>query len=144
MGKQTVIRYHDFCAGHTVTGHESKCRHLHGHNYRVTFHVQSLANVLDEVGRVVDFSVVKEILCEWLENNWDHKFLIFKEDPRLDSLFATDPNSLIVCAFNPTAENMAKHLVEVIAPALLEDTGLEVNGVVLEETRKCSISYFKD
>lgn len=46
-------RYHDFCAGHRVVGHENKCRHLHGHNYRVTFYCES--QELDGVGRVVDF-----------------------------------------------------------------------------------------
>lgn len=167
MGNHTVIRYHDFCAGHTVTGHESKCKHLHGHNYRVHFHVRfkpqtcqncngtglylqmedtpcSCTKKLDNIGRVVDFSVVKDLLCNWLENQWDHKFLINKEDPRLPQLCETDPASLVICDFNPTAENMAQYLVETIGPALLEDRGLELVGVVLEETRKCSVSYFKD
>ncbi len=148
MGKHTVIRYHDFCAGHTVTGHESKCKHLHGHNYRVHFHVQVKANMpvqtLDAIGRVVDFSIVKQLLCEWLENRWDHKFLINKDDPRLGMLCESDPASLVVCDFNPTAENMAQYLVEVIGPAALENTDVELIGVELEETRKCSVSYFKD
>lgn len=151
MGKHTVIRYHDFCAGHTVTGHESKCAHLHGHNYRVHFHVQVQTfsseeinlNGLDNVGRVVDFSVVKQLLCEWLEQQWDHKFLINKDDPRLASLAEADPSSLVVCDFNPTAENMAQYLVEVIGPAALADTDVELIGVELEETRKCSVTYFK-
>lgn len=148
MGKHTVIRYHDFCAGHTVTGHESKCKHLHGHNYRVNFHVAVRTNMvttnLDPIGRVVDFSVVKQLLCEWLENQWDHKFLINKDDPRLAALCETDLASLVVCDFNPTAENMAQYLVEVIGPAALADTDVELIGVELEETRKCSVSYFKD
>ena len=33
----TVERYHDISMGHRVVGHESKCRHLHGHNYRIHF-----------------------------------------------------------------------------------------------------------
>ena len=35
----TVIRSHEICAGHRVVGHESKCRHLHGHNYKFHFKV---------------------------------------------------------------------------------------------------------
>ena len=152
MGKHTVIRYHDFCAGHTVTGHESKCKHLHGHNYRVHFHVRavplmplSTANdLLDDVGRVIDFSVVKQLLCNWLEHQWDHKFLINKDDPRLAQLLEADSGSLVICNFNPTAENMAQYLVEVVGPAALEATDVELFGVELEETRKCSVSYFLD
>ena len=36
----SASRYHDFSAGHRVTGHENKCAHLHGHNYRVHFTVR--------------------------------------------------------------------------------------------------------
>lgn len=156
MGKHTVIRYHDFCAGHTVTGHESKCKHLHGHNYRVHFHVRvkdhdpscegSCINTaqLDKVGRVIDFSVVKQLLCNWLEHQWDHKFLINKHDPRLAQLLEADHGSLVMCNFNPTAENMAQYLVEVVGPAALAETDVQLIGVELEETRKCSVSYFLD
>lgn len=152
MSTYTVIRYHDFCAGHTVTGHESKCKHLHGHNYRAHFHVRvkdlplgkADSTGLDDVGRVVDFSVVKRLLCEWLEHQWDHKFLIYKDDPRLSTLCGADSASLVITSFNPTAENMARYLVDIIGPAVLELTAVELVGVVLEETRKCSVSYFKD
>ena len=157
MSQTTVIRYHDFCAGHTVTGHESKCRHLHGHNYRVHFHVRMkplpeasqsekiAPNVdgLDHIGRVVDFSVVKQLLCEWLEENWDHRFLINQEDSRLPFLAETDKESLVVVNFNPTAENMARFLVETIGPLALAETDVELFGVELSETRKCSVTYFK-
>ena len=77
---QQVKRHHDICAGHRVVGHEGKCRHLHGHNYRIHFTVESDEGDLDSVGRVVDFSVVKSALCMWLEDNWDHKFLHWEED----------------------------------------------------------------
>ena len=61
----TVERYHDISMGHRVVGHESKCRHLHGHNYRI--HFICTAPELDGVGRVIDFSEIKERLCQWLE-----------------------------------------------------------------------------
>jgi 6-pyruvoyltetrahydropterin/6-carboxytetrahydropterin synthase len=72
----TAERYHDISCGHRVYGHESKCAHLHGHNYRVFF-VCTIPE-LDKVGRVIDFSVMKEKLCMFLEDSWDHKMLIYK------------------------------------------------------------------
>src|SRR5690606_2639979 len=75
----TAERYHDISCGHRVVGHEGKCRFLHGHNYRIHFEIQ--AESLDTVGRVIDFSVIKEKLCMWLEEHYDHKFLIWQEDP---------------------------------------------------------------
>ena len=162
----TVTRYHDFCAGHRVAGHENKCAHLHGHNYRVHFTCQmgspemgvQLANhlsgvstpELDELGRVIDFNVIKAKLCTWLEDNWDHKFLLWDQDKAYTrfcrDLLDTDmidliDRSIVGTEFNPTAENMAKYLVEEVGPQQLEGTGVVLIRVVVEETRKCSATY---
>lgn len=147
-----ATRYHDFSYGHRVVGHESKCRHLHGHNGRVHFTCQAAAG-LDEVGRVVDFSVIKEKLCMWLEDNWDHRFLAWTHDSLIDSLFIANElnpvddkildESVVFVPFNPTAENMAAYLVQVIGPKVLEGTGVELVSVVFEETSKCSAEYHR-
>lgn len=158
-----AIRYHDFSCGHRVVGHEGKCAHLHGHNYRVHFHVESAAvhfdkprrqfqgdQRLDEVGRVVDFSVIKALLCDWLENHWDHKMLLWTQDPVYKVLYDIDDfsplldreaddviDSLVAVPFNPTAENMAEYLLTVVGPAQLPPN-IILTKVVVEETRKCS------
>jgi len=134
----TAERYHDISCGHRVHGHESKCANLHGHNYRIHFEVDSPE--LDAVGRVLDFSVIKSHLCMWLEDNWDHKFLVWAEDPMHSYLKDID-NEVVVVPFNPTAENMAKYLVEVVAPYQLTGTGARLIRCTIEETRKCSASY---
>lgn len=175
-----VIRTHEICAGHRVVGHESKCRHLHGHNYVFHFHVEpkplftvdgqplhstsnlyaTKAKELDDLGRVIDFSVVKSTLCEWLENNWDHKFLHWEKDLLItglailvkqqnqfgnDIVFAEDAKhfsgSLVSLPFNPTAENLAAHMVNVIGPQLLDEHGVQLVRCVIEETSKCHVEY---
>lgn len=137
-GIVTANRYHDISVGHRVYGHESKCAHLHGHNYRVHFVV---AGDLDSIGRVLDFSVIKTKLCMWLEDNWDHKFLVWTEDSWADILLELDPEGLVVTDFNPTAENMAIYLTDVIGPLQLKGTGCTLVEVSVEETRKCSTTY---
>jgi len=137
-----ATRHHDISCGHRVYGHEGKCRNLHGHNYRV--HFTLVAEKLDSVGRVLDFSVIKSKLCDWLETHWDHKMLLWEKDPivtELDESLHVDCRSIVVLPFNPTAENLAKYLVEVIAPNQLRDTGTRLVKVVVEETRKCSAEY---
>ena len=69
----SICRYHDISVGHRICGHESHCARLHGHNYRI--HFTCTADELDALGRVLDFQVVKERLCQWLEDHWDHRFL---------------------------------------------------------------------
>lgn len=172
----TVIRSHEICAGHRVVGHESKCRHLHGHNYKFHFKVApketvkevpiemggGLVNVevkerakLDHVGRVIDFSVVKTTLCQWLEDNWDHKFLHWEEDPLVKALqvdcelcdettghdVRDFDNSLVSLPFNPTAENLAAYMVNVIGPQLLDEYGVQLVECTIEETSKCHVNY---
>lgn len=136
----TCQRYHDISCGHRVYGHESKCAHLHGHNYRVTF---VCSGDLDSVGRVIDFSVIKSRLCMWLEENFDHRFLIWEKDPIAIDLLKLDPRVVFV-PFNPTAENIARHLVEVVAPKQLEGTGVTLIRCSVEETRKCSAEFSRD
>lgn len=138
MGKHTASRYHDISAGHRVYQHESKCAHAHGHNYRVHFHCE--ADDLDQIGRVIDFSVIKEKLCMWIENVWDHHFLLWECDPWAESMTKIDP-TIVIVPFNPTAENMAEYLVSVIGPQQLVGTGVTLVKVTIEETAKCHASY---
>lgn len=135
----TAERYHDISVGHKVTGHENKCRFLHGHNYRIHFKIGS--DQLDSIGRVLDFSVIKEKLCMWLENNFDHKFLIWKNDPLVSDLIKIDSESIVIVPFNPTAENIAQYLVNEIAPIQLEGSGCRLIECRVEETRKCSATF---
>lgn len=152
MKRITAERYHDISTGHRVVGHENKCRHLHGHNYRIHFVCE--ADQLDSVGRVIDFGVIKEKLCMWAENNWDHKFLAWEHDTMIQALYYTGApgnmefkdaqmfqESVVFVPFNPTAENMAQHLVEVIGPQQLAGTGVTLVSVRIEETAKCSASF---
>lgn len=140
----TVTRYHDISAGHRVYGHEGACKHLHGHNYRIHFKV---CGGLDEQGRVIDFSVIKSKLCMWLENNFDHKMILWEKDPlQLD--FCHDPkldlmDHLCIVPFNPTAEGIARYLVEEIGPVQLKGTSCVLIECTVEETRKCSATYTK-
>lgn len=140
----TATRYHDFSCGHRVFGHESKCAHLHGHNYRVHFYVDPIFK-LDEVGRVLDFSVISSLLCQWLEESWDHKFLIWEQDPWSKVLAELNPGGVVILPFNPTAELMANHLLSVIGPMQLMGTAARLVCVKVEETRKCSaLAYWGD
>lgn len=138
----TISRYHDFCYGHRVYGHESKCAHPHGHNGRITFEI-SCGNVLDHVGRVLDFSEVNIRLCQWVENTWDHKFIVWEKDPWKDVLERLDPEGTWVAPFNPTAENFAEYLVRYIGPQQLP-LGLKLISVIFRETEKCSATYTRE
>ena len=132
----TCTRRIQFCAGHRLAGHESKCANLHGHNYVAFFH--AAAKELDPVGRVIDFGVLKDKLGGWIQENWDHGFIAHKDDTEAHQAMAAIPDQKqFLMDRNPTTENMARYLLEVVGPKQLAGTGVQLVRVVLWETENC-------
>ena len=133
-------REHRWHMGHRVFNHESKCKYLHGHEYAATFYCE--APKLDNLGRVVDFGVMKQRICNWIDVNWDHRFMVDDTDPIKEHLLKADPEIVIV-PYNPTAENIALDLLQNICPRLFADTDLLVTKVMVMETSKCGVTVEK-
>ena len=153
----TVERMHEIHAGHRVVGQGGKCENLHGHSYVFTF--TCTAPRLDERGMVIDFGIIKSTLCQWLEDNWDHKFLVWDKDKLMRSVagayadysLGVEPEenrsmflgSMVWLPFNPTAENMADYLLNRIGPELLAGHHAKLIKVKVQETAKCSATCEK-
>ncbi|NKB70355.1 MAG: 6-carboxytetrahydropterin synthase [Candidatus Latescibacteria bacterium] len=136
MGLIQAVRRIQFCAGHRVLGHEGKCAFMHGHNYVALLHAR--APSLDSVGRVIDFSVLKERLGGWIEDQWDHGFIHKDDDDQVARALESVPGQKrFTMEANPTAENMAAYLLYQVGPAELEGTGVELVKVELWETENC-------
>lgn len=151
--KITCTRRLTFCAGHRVMGHENKCAHMHGHNYVVHITAESTqpARSLDSIGRVIDFSVIKDKVGSWIESFWDHGFILCKDDQQASQAMADMGNiknnegqKIYTMPCNPTAENLAYYLLNDICPRLLIDTHCQVTKVVIEETENCSAEAHLD
>jgi 6-pyruvoyltetrahydropterin/6-carboxytetrahydropterin synthase len=139
-----LVRRLRFCAGHRLFGHEGRCAYLHGHNYRVDIEVVAAAGggAVDAVGRVIDFSLIKRRMLGWLDDHWDHAFIVFADDASaLAAVRAARPTKYFVLPWNPTAENMARYLLEVVAPRVLGDLGVVARRVALWETDEaCAVA----
>jgi 6-pyruvoyltetrahydropterin/6-carboxytetrahydropterin synthase len=135
-----ITRRLEFDSGHRVLGHEGKCKNLHGHRYVAEITVDAPA--LDQLGRVVDFGMVKGLVGDWIDKYWDHNLLLHPEDPLatvLDSPRLLGREPYIMTRGNPTAENMAAELLQ-IAQGLFNNAGyrnLLVTCVRLYETPNC-------
>lgn len=140
----TCTRRLRFCAGHRVMGHEGPCRQLHGHNYVVL--VTAEGPKLDAIDRVIDFAVLKDRVGRWIDDHWDHGFILNERDKALLTMFesfripegdATAPAKLYRLPLNPTAEGLAIHLLHHVCPGVLKDTGVRVTRVRVWETENC-------
>lgn len=142
----TITRKFGFDAGHRVWGHEGKCKHLHGHRY--TAEVTILAPKLDNLGRIVDFGEVKELIGSWIDANWDHNLILYEKDD-LASL-AFDQRHLegifqgkqpYIMTKNPTAENIAEELYLVGCDLLRDNHCLQISEVRIWETPNCCATF---
>ncbi len=73
-------QFQDFPCCHRQWKHEGHCRFVHGYSRSFTFWFS--ANALDRHGFVVDFSSLNS-LHEKLKKQFDHTFLINRDDPLL-------------------------------------------------------------
>src|SRR5690606_24266672 len=95
---------------------------------------------VDSVGRVIDFAELKRLLKGWIDEHWDHAFLLNVEDENgIAAIKFVEPTKFYILPYNPTAENMARYLLEEIGSELFEGTGVTLTKVVIWETEEsCS------
>mgnify|MGYP001172893556 CR=1 FL=1 len=129
----TIMRRVKFCAGHRLHRHGGKCEFFHGHNYVADFYVT--AHEVDDVGRVIDFADLKRLFKGWLDEHWDHGFVLHEADENgIRAIKQVEPCKFYLLPNNPTAENMATYLLSEVCPQLLADTGVTASKVVIWET----------
>jgi 6-pyruvoyltetrahydropterin/6-carboxytetrahydropterin synthase len=99
-----------FDAGHRLLGYPGKCASPHGHTFRAELIVEG--DQLDPCGLLVDFAELKATIKRWVDDRWDHAFLINSEDRALSAAFATVTEAKVFAfpSVNPTAEAMARML----------------------------------
>jgi len=141
-----IEREFEISCGHRVFGHKDKhgnpgpCQRLHGHNYKIVLELSG--EELDDLGMLVDFSVVKEQIISKIEQLWDHKFLIWEDDPLAQGLVKLD-TSVVWTPFNPTAENMAQYILDKSNEEWFSNSNFVfVSKVIIQETSKCKALAF--
>ena len=133
MHRYQVTKTIEFSYGHRLLNHDGKCRYLHGHNGMLEVDVE--AEVLDDMGMVIDFSRVNEVVKTWVNENLDHRMLLCREDPVV-SMLKDAGEPVYVMDENPTAENIAALIWKAARRA-----GLQVSEVRLWETATSRASY---
>lgn len=137
-----ITRHVEFDAGHRVPDHASKCRHPHGHRYRLDLTVTG--EVHDERGNpedgmVADFGVLADVLDK-VASEYDHAFMVASYDTKLKDFIADEGWRLVVIDGPPTAEVLVKRMVKTIVGLL--PAGVTVTEATLWETPKCRATFW--
>ena len=133
MPRYQVTKTFEFAYGHRLLNHNGKCRYLHGHNGMVEVDIE--ADELDQMGMVIDFGDINEVVKKWVDENLDHRMLLCRADPMVE-VMAKNNEPVFVMEENPTAENIAA-----LVWAAAQKAGLHVTEVRLWETATSRASY---
>lgn len=104
----TIKKSFEFDAGHRLSnGYKGKCARLHGHRYKIAVELSGESKGLNVFDMVTDFNDLKQFK-DWLDQTYDHKTMLWRDDPILDFL----PGEVVreeikIMDRNPTAEFMA-------------------------------------
>ncbi len=137
MKSMAIERRFEIDAGHRVLNHESVCAHPHGHRYAIVVRAEA-KDGLDELGRVIDFGVIKELLGSWLQEHWDHAFLVAQDDGVIKDFMELNKFRHYVLPVNPTAENLAEHLLVEVCPKIFANTRVTITEIRIHETPNCT------
>lgn len=145
--------YTELEIGHRLmTSYAQKCRHGHGHCYKVDICVVS--DSLNEDGMVIDFKRLKEIVKQQLDDKWDHGFALRQDDPLTPAFLAdAEHERFHVLPENPTLEYMVKLWYGDLKEALVElrekhpeaiAKGARLKYIKASETTKNTCTYSED
>jgi len=121
-----VMIERNFSSAHQLRGYKGKCENLHGHNYKIEIFVRG--RELDNIGLLVDFGDVKAAADEVVQY-LDHR--------NINELSPFDVE------LNPSAENLARYILERVA-ARIGDDRVQVYKVRCYETPTSVATYQVD
>ena len=101
-----------FSAAHYLDRYKGECSNLHGHNWRVIVKIKG--EILNDIGILVDFKEIKEIIKSTIMNRLDHKYL----------------NQCL--PLNPTAENLSAWIFGQISDELKKNDEYMSRGIKVE------------
>lgn len=125
----------EISTGHRLQHHEGGCSNLHGHNYLVDVKIVFTSDEnIGGVGFDIDFGSIKKVINE----NFDHKMIICKEDEYADIL--KDLKGVVLVDYQPTAENLSLAMMGLIREILKDKIGEIV--IELHETNSSYIERY--
>lgn len=106
-----------FSAAKRLRDYAGKCAQLHGYQHRIE---ATFENADANAAMVVDFYQAKAALQQWVDAHWDHTVILPEADRALgDAIAAYTGQVIFYLPADPTAENLAAHVMHHVCPKIL-------------------------
>ncbi len=137
-----ITKEFTFEGAHALKGYDGKCRHIHGHSYRlfVTFRGKtSQIKNHPKSGMVIDFTEIKKLVNELIIEPFDHALILRDDSPLTNEIKDAYCNVHIV-EFQPTCENLTEYFAKILKKH--QPAGLELFSIKLHETATSFVEWF--
>ena len=145
----TIIRItkeFDFEMAHALLGYNGPCKDIHGHSYKLSVTVSGSPVTdenLPELGMVIDFTVLKNIVHNCIIEKFDHSLVLNKNTPKT---ILTGINNisgkLVLSDHQPTCENLITDFADKITNNL--PANITLHHLKLRETAGSYAEWFAD
>ena len=129
----------EFDSAHFLAGYNGKCANIHGHRWKIEAVISGdeLQRDGEKRGMLIDFGDLKAAVRA-LADSFDHTLIFERGSLRPATLAALRDEgfSLTEVDFRPTAENFARHFLDI-----LTSDGLPVRSVTVYETPTNCATY---
>ncbi|MBL7749531.1 MAG: 6-carboxytetrahydropterin synthase [Chitinophagaceae bacterium] len=132
--KLALTKIFTFDTAHALENYPGKCRHIHGHTYKL--YVTVKGGVLDQKGHpydgmIIDFTDLKKWVGSAVIDRFDHALLL-REGSTLAALQFPEREKIYLTRYQPSCENMLVDIIERLEESI--PAGLTLSKVKLYET----------
>ncbi|MDR9449121.1 MAG: 6-carboxytetrahydropterin synthase [Psychroflexus sp.] len=145
MAQIRITKQFTFETAHALYGYDGKCKHVHGHSYKLDVCVigKPIAHQ-DHVkyGMLIDFGDLKKIVKKEVVDPMDHAIILNKNTPHkeLGEHLISSGHDVIFVDYQPTTEMMIEDFAHCIKNALPQN--VKLHSLKLRETATGFAEWF--
>lgn len=147
MARIRLTKEFTFESAHALEGYDGKCRHIHGHSYRlyVTIIGEPIADPANpKYGMVMDFGALKALVGEEVVDRMDHAFVMRRTESadEVSMVLSEGFGNVVLVDYQPTCENMLADFAARISRRLPE--GVALHSLKMYETATSFAEWYAE
>ena len=116
MANLRITKEYRFEGAHALLDYDGKCRHIHGHSYRLMITVEGVPSLREgdpKIGMIMDFGDLKDVVETHIVKHFDHALLLRRNAPLAEEISGAYQNVLLL-DFQPTCEQLTLHFADIL------------------------------